>query len=263
MHLHFYKYQGAGNDFIILDGRAYIPTLSQKEINLLCNRRFGIGADGLMILGSAPQVDFSMRYYNSNGKEGSMCGNGGRCLTACAVRLGISPKMDLTRFTFSAIDGIHHAETLEHDQICLEMKQVNQVQAYGKEGFFLDTGSPHLVLFDADTDRIDVAKCGAFWRRHPDFAPEGTNVNFVAIDSDGSLFVRTFERGVEEETFACGTGVTAAAMAAYMRTKGSRTYHIRTLGGELQVSFKTRGTQFYDVRLTGPATFVFEGDIKI
>ncbi|MCL1974152.1 MAG: diaminopimelate epimerase [Bacteroidetes bacterium] len=263
MKLHFYKYQGAGNDFIIVDGRNHDPELSEKEISSLCRRRFGIGADGLMILGSAPQVDFSMRYYNSDGKAGSMCGNGGRCLVACAARLGIAPSMELNRYLFSAVDGIHHAEVVNKDQICLKMNNVNKVQAYGKDGFFLDTGSPHLVIFGTEINKMEVAKRGAFWRNHPDFAPEGTNVNFVEIDPDNRLFVRTFERGVEEETLACGTGATAAAIAAYIRTKKTNTYNIQTPGGYLRVSFKIRGTQFYDIHLTGPATCVFEGDIEL
>lgn len=273
MKLHFYKFQGAGNDFIIVDGRNLEFQLSEREINFLCHRRFGIGADGLMILGSDPEMDFTMRYYNSDGKEGSMCGNGGRCLVACAARLGISPRAG--SFVFSAIDGIHQAEIIGDQgsefQIRLGMNNVDTIDFYGKDGYFLNTGSPHLVLFDTDIARMDVSERGAFWRNHPDFAPQGTNVNFVEVASHGGLFVRTFERGVEDETLACGTGVTAAAIAAYVHaanrqmkpSEGSSTYAIRTPGGHLQVSFKSLGMQFYDVQLTGPAKFVFEGEIQL
>jgi len=269
MKLHFYKFQGAGNDFVIIDGRALMPQLSQKEIHYLCNRRFGIGADGLMVIGNSPGVDFGMRYYNANGKEGSMCGNGGRCLVAYAANRKSG------RFLFSAVDGNHHAEVMGYDGhealVCLGMNNVDKVDVYGSDGYYLDTGSPHLVLFGTDVAKMDVPKEGAFWRNHPDFMPGGTNVNFVEIEPDGKLFVRTYERGVEDETLACGTGVTAAAIAAYMRSmdktqnKPEERHHyaIQTLGGHLQVSFQAKAASFCDVRLTGPATFVFEGEIEL
>ena len=265
--LHFYKYHGAGNDFIVVDGRTQTSNLSQKEIQSLCNRRFGIGADGLMILDHSPDYDFSMRYYNADGKEGTMCGNGGRCIVAFAAQEG---KRD---YVFGAIDGTHHAQILYRNGgetiVCLGMNNVDEIRPTQKEGFFLNTGSPHLVFFVTDLDRYDVSGQGSFWRGHPDFAPEGTNVNFVEIMPNGTLFVRTFERGVEAETFACGTGVTAAVIASYVHTKqentpvsnGLFTQLIKTLGGDLQVSFKVAGKRFSNVQLTGPATFVFEGDI--
>jgi diaminopimelate epimerase len=261
MTVHFYKYQGAGNDFIIIEGRYGLPLLSQKEIHFLCNRRFGIGADGLMVIGYASDADFSMYYYNADGKEGTMCGNGGRCLVAYAAHHN-----DTKDWIFSAVDGIHRAEILEHKgaafQVKLWMNDVNTIDPYGKDGFYLNTGSPHLVIFDPNVSQLDVSERGAFWRNHPDFAPEGTNVNFVNIEQEGTLFVRTYERGVEAETFACGTGVTAAALAAYLRS-GVDSYSIRTPGGDLKVSFKVIENRFYDVQLTGPATFVFEGDVTI
>ena len=267
MKLRFFKYQGAGNDFIIVDGRKQEIQLSEQQINFLCNRRLGIGADGLMILGNAPEVDFSMRYYNANGREGSMCGNGGRCLVAYAAA------GQLGSYVFSAVDGVHHAQVISRNGpealVCLGMNNVDTVSSYEKDGFYLDTGSPHLVFFDTDVGKLDVTDRGAFWRHHPDFAPQGTNVNFAEFESKGKLFVRTFERGVEAETLACGTGVTAAAIAAYTRTAAKQiklfeetlSYAIRTPGGQLQVSFKTLAMRFYDVQLTGPATFVFEGEI--
>ena len=270
MKIHFYKFQGAGNDFIVIEGRYGLPELSQKEIALLCHRRFGIGADGLMTIGQSPHVDFDMRYYNADGKEGTLCGNGGRCIVAFAARTATTK-----RFTFSAIDGLHKAEVLEQNgnqtQVCLEMRDVDSVSPYGDDGYFLNTGSPHLVLFDTDIDKLDVVGKGAFWRHHPDFAPKGTNVNFLEVESSGSLFVRTYERGVEDETLACGTGVTASAIAAFMRSVGHDTkratgkpcYDIRTLGGRLKVSFNAHEGRFSSIYLTGPATFVFEGDVVL
>ena len=267
-NVHFYKYHGAGNDFIIIDGRINPLELSAKEIQFLCHRRFGIGADGLMIVEKADGFDFSMRYFNSDGSEDYMCGNGGRCMVAFVAR-------DATKntYVFSAVDGIHHAKVMNRNgnemEVCLEINYENNIRLYGKDMFFLYTGTPHLVIFDTEIAKIDVTDRGTFWRHHPDFAPKGTNVNFVEIESDGTLFVRTFERGVEAETLACGTGVTASAIAAYVRTRvegmnsleETHTYPVRTLGGNLQVSFKTKENIFYDVQLTGPATFVFEGYI--
>ncbi|MDR2586071.1 MAG: diaminopimelate epimerase [Prevotellaceae bacterium] len=269
MKLHFYKYQGAGNDFVIIDGKRCVPELSPKIINNICDRRFGIGADGVMVIGNDPDVDFTMRYYNADGNEGSMCGNGGRCLAAFAA--GVEKE----RLVFSAVDGIHHAKVVKRFEdkyiIQLKMNDVNHIELVREGGFFLDTGSPHLLFFGTDIAAMDVKDRGSFWRNHPDFAPKGTNVNFVEVVDGDSLFVRTFERGVEDETFACGTGVTAAAIAAYVRSihwnmslsKGIHTYCIKTLGGDLQVSFQAEGMHFSDVQLTGPATFVFEGDIML
>jgi len=269
-NVHFYKYQGAGNDFIIIDGSINPPELSPKEITFLCDRRFGIGADGLMIFEKADGFDFSMRYFNSDGSEDYMCGNGGRCMVAFAAR-----ETTKNAYVFSAVDGIHHAKLMNRNgnemEVCIEINYEDNIRLYEKDMFFLYTGTPHLVIFDTDVAKMDVAVRGAFWRHHPDFAPKGTNVNFVEIASDGNLFVRTFERGVEAETLACGTGVTASAIATYVRTmvggmhslEERHIYPIRTLGGKLQVSFKTKGNNFYEVELTGPATFVFEGDISL
>ena len=271
MRLHFYKYQGAGNDFIIVDGRVVLPKLTRKEIHQLCNRRFGIGADGLMIIDNATDVDFSMRYFNADGGEGTMCGNGGRCIVAFAAQREVR---------FLAVDGIHTAKIIHiqgnESQVCLGMCSVDPPLPYGKDGYYLNTGSPHLVFFGNDIAKLDVNREGAFWRNHPDFAPKGANVNFVEAEGDGTLFVRTFERGVEDETFACGTGVTASAIAAYMRSvntgsvvndsdvlRKTHEYAVRTLGGNLHVSFESKDLHFTNVQLTGPATFVFEGEIEL
>ena len=270
MKLHFYKYQGAGNDFVVLDGRISTPKLSQNEIKRICDRRFGVGSDGLMIIGNAPNVDFTMRYYNANGNEGSMCGNGGRCMVAFAHR-----SMESDSYTFSAIDGIHHANVCDckgdETEVCLGMNNVTNVQLYGSDQYYLDTGSPHLVVFNKNIAKLNVVERGAFWRHHPDFGHQGTNVNFVQAELDGTIFVRTYERGVEDETLACGTGVTASAIAACLRSahknglepKGEHHTVVKALGGYLQVSFSVKGDDFFNIWLTGPATFVFEGDIDL
>ncbi len=261
-----YKYQGAGNDFVILDNRDGGIELGSSQIKLLCDRRFGIGSDGLMLLESSRDYDFKMRYFNSDGFEGTMCGNGGRCLVAFAARMGIR------HFDFEAIDGFHTAELIEYtpsrSMIRLKMKDVEEVRNFipsRKEDslpntFFLDTGSAHLVIFVESVEKIDVATEGKFWRYYPDFE-KGTNVNFVEF-RDQDLYVRTYERGVEAETFACGTGVTASAIAAYL-LKGERSnYTIQTLGDTLYVDFKpTAKGEFSDIWLTGPATYVFETEI--
>ena len=271
MHIPFHKYQGAGNDFVILDGRKGLPKLNQKDIHFLCHRRFGIGADGLMVLEEAPGYDFGMRYYNADGLEGSMCGNGGRCLVAYATQHQVG------NYVFLAIDGRHEAQVLSSEtgtdggtQVRLGMKPVHALRLL-EQGYFLDTGSPHFVLFVDELENLDVYNVGKCWRRHPHFAPGGCNVNFVQEEADGSLSVRTFERGVEDETLACGTGVTASALAACVRSlqdrpqaaQGLYHYALHARGGELQVDFQAQDGCFTDVWLTGPATLVYHGEIEI
>ena len=271
MKLHFHKYQGAGNDFVILDGRQGLPKLSQKDIHFLCHRRFGIGADGLMILEQAPGYDFGMRYYNADGLEGSMCGNGGRCLVAYASQHCPG------NYVFLAVDGRHEAQVLpsetgtgEGTQVRLGMKPVHELRLL-EQGYFLDTGSPHFVLFVDDLENMDVYTQGKFWRQHPHFAPGGCNVNFARVEPDGSLSLRTFERGVEDETLACGTGVTATALAACVRSlqncprdaQGAYHYAVHARGGELQVDSQAQDGYFTDVWLTGPATLVYHGEIEM
>lgn len=277
MTIHAYKYQGAGNDFVIIDGREKDPGLSVEQVKLLCDRRFGIGGDGLMILGKSNRHDFSMRYFNSDGYEGTMCGNGGRCLVAFAAHKGIE------KFEFTASDGYHKAYMLRTSPhrciVKLKMKDIDQYTRYSQSAFFLDTGSPHYVEFVSDVENYQVDEKGYYWRHHPDFKG-GTNVNFVEI-LNKMIKVRTFERGVEAETFACGTGVTASAIATYlysperghsMRRKREDSgsceeaeYNIKAVGGELSVSFSynMQSNTFSEVYLTGPATFVFETDIEL
>jgi len=262
MTLAFYKYEGAGNDFIIIDGRDESLTLSNSIIKKLCDRKFGIGADGLMILRKHDDVDFRMIYYNSDGLEGSMCGNGGRCILAFAKKIGFSKSY----FHFMAIDGLHEGEILEQKAfeslIRLKMSDVNKFEK--ESGYYLiDTGSPHYIEFLNNLQSKDVYKDGKEIRNNDQFREKGINVNFIE-ESSGHLFVRTFERGVENETLSCGTGVTASALVfAFKQDIKKGSIQIQTLGGKLKVSFEREGNTFKNVWLEGPATFVFKGEISI
>lgn len=259
MKIHFYKYQGAGNDFILLDNRSSHIDLTNEQVAFLCDRRFGIGADGLMLLEEEQGTDFRMVYYNSDGGESTMCGNGGRCIAAFAKKLGLVK--DDVRFV--AIDGLHKAHINNDGIISLHMQDVKGIDAY--DGFhILNTGSPHYVKWVANVRQCEVFSEGRAIRNQEEFQPKGINVNFVQRMDDNSLWVRTYERGVEDETLSCGTGVTAAAIAASGNETGSFKTHIYTPGGELKVSFiKDTATSAKDVVLTGPAVFVYEGTIKL
>lgn len=255
MSIVFYKYHGAGNDFVLLDNRGL--TFRSDNISLiawLCDRRFGIGADGLMLLQECPGYDFEMRYFNSDGREASMCGNGGRCIAAFARRLGIAGG----RTTFMAVDGVHEAVFEEDGDISLKMADVSDVEAGGDE-FFLDTGSPHFVRFVETLDGLDVYHEGRAVRYSDRFREKGTNVNFVKQKGD-HLTVYTYERGVEDETLACGTGITASALSAALRSGLDRgRFSVTAKGGRLAVSFSKSDRGFTDIWLRGPAAFVFEG----
>lgn len=252
----FYKYHGTGNDFILLDNRDGSIHLSKNEIAKLCNRHFGIGADGLMLLEQADGYDFKMVYYNSDGGESTMCGNGGRCLVAFAHHLEII----LTNAHFIAIDGLHKATIDADGLISLHMKSVPDM-TIAHDHIILNTGSPHYVKFVNNVSAVDVVHEGRRIRNQAEFQPDGINVNFVQLHN-GKLLVRTYERGVEDETLSCGTGVTAAAIAATARFEGIFSTDIETPGGNLQVSFtKDSGTTAGNVVLKGPASFVFKGEI--
>ncbi len=259
MKLRFHKYQGAGNDFVIIDNRDNKIKLSETQINKLCNRRFGVGADGLMLLENHPDFDFKMTYFNSDGKESTMCGNGGRCLVAFAKSINLIT----AKTNFSATDGSHMAVVNDDDSISLQMQDVNDFKIVNTN-YYMNTGSPHYVTFRDDISKIDVLSRGREIRNSAEFEPDGTNVNFVEIQGE-KLFVRTYERGVEDETLACGTGVTAAALSAsFYSDPDKNSYDIITKGGKLKVSFKRQDDNtFNDIWLTGPATFVFEGEIDI
>ena len=224
-------------------------------ISHLCDRRFGIGADGLILIRNHPDLDFQMIYFNADGKEGTLCGNGGRCAVAFAHKLGMCAE----KTRFQAIDGEHSAEVVRPDFIRLGMQPVSGISTR-RDHCILDTGSPHYCAFTEGLEKMDVYQEGRRIRYSKAFEKEGINVNFIEQE-EGQLFVRTYERGVENETYSCGTGVVASAICAAMSDKTDKTaYRIRTLGGELSVSFRRTGPEsFDDIVLEGPAEYVFSG----
>ena len=258
MNFNFFKYHGTGNDFILIDNRSGKFNADSEIIAKLCHRRFGIGADGLMLLENSDNYDFKMRYFNSDGNEGTMCGNGGRCIVAFAKKLGL-----ITEYTvFEAVDGIHKAR-VNNGLVSLHMSSVDNIDKLSSD-YFLDTGSPHFVRFIDDVDEFDVYKEGRNIRYSEKFKKNGTNVNFVQIIDDNTIKVATYERGVEDETLSCGTGVTASAISAYVKNGGrAAKFNIQTKGGDLQVEFVEKNGKFDNIILSGPASFVFEGNIEI
>lgn len=256
----FLKYQGCGNDFIVIDNRHRSANqISQEQVRNLCDRKFGIGADGLMLLQEHPELDFEMIYYNSDGGLGSMCGNGGRCMVAFAKHIELIT--DST--TFIASDGVHEA-SIQGNWVSLKMNDVSTIEQVGND-FRLNTGSPHYVKQVVDLANLDVPAEGSAIRNNAEHRVDGINVNFVSPEEEEGYFVRTFERGVEDETLACGTGVTAVALA--MASKGGQAgvfnTPIRVPGGKLNVRFHYDGNIFTQIYLEGPATLVFEGAIEI
>jgi len=258
MHISFSKYQGAGNDFILIkDMENNFPENDHVMIRELCDRRFGIGADGLILLRDSPDKDFSMLYFNADGHEGTMCGNGGRCLVAFARDCGFVSKDKDIRF--SAIDGGHGANIIKPGMVSLQMKDVHDVKKMGA-GYCVDTGSTHHVEYVDKIVDMDVYGRGRAIREHKMYAPAGCNVNFIKVENNNTIAIRTYERGVEEETFACGTGSVAAAIVHHSLGHHFDHYVILALGGKLGVRFKNDGKKYYDVWLDGPATFVYKGD---
>jgi diaminopimelate epimerase len=259
--LQFYKYQGAGNDFILVDNRKNIVDHSNpKLITGFCDRRFGIGGDGMMFLQLKEGYDFEMVYYNADGQPSSMCGNGGRCIVAFAKFLGVID----TETEFLAVDGPHHAKiSAEGNWVSLQMIDVKELKT-DLDAYVLNTGSPHYVKLVDDLAHRDVFHEGKAIRNNATYREKGINVNFVEPTGDG-YFVRTFERGVEDETFACGTGVTAVALA--MASRNQQTGHIDTpikvLGGNLNIRFNYDGEVFTDIFLEGPAVQVFHGEVEV
>lgn len=260
MNIKFYKYQGAGNDFVLIDNHhSQLQHMDEKLVAKLCDRRFGIGADGLMFLVNHDQYDFEMIYHNSDGKLGSMCGNGGRCIVAFAKHLGIIEQ----ETTFLAVDGVHYAKiSAEGNWVELQMIDVDQISSDG-EAFVLNTGSPHYVTEATALAKLDVYQLGSKIRYNEIYHEKGINVNFVENLGD-HLFVRTYERGVEAETFACGTGVTAVAMAMAKKENklGEVETRVKVLGGDIRIKFGYDGNKFTNVFLCGPAEKVFEGIIR-
>lgn len=258
MEIRFSKYHGTGNDFVIIDNRSLtFPKNDTKLVAGLCDRRFGIGGDGLLLLENDKDSDFRMVYFNSDGRPGSMCGNGGRCLVAFAQHLGV---VDDTA-DFTASDGPHYAN-ISDGVIALQMKDVEAVGIHD-DYVFLDTGSPHHIELVDDLENLDVVARGSAIRYGSLYGEGGSNVNFVKPEADGSFSIRTYERGVEDETLSCGTGATAVALAMFMlgKTTADRV-KINVRGGQLEVSFAHDNAKFSNVFLIGPATFVFNGSIS-
>ncbi len=254
MQLNFSKYQGTGNDFVIIDNREEKLFLTTNQVALLCDRRFGIGADGLMLLEKHDGFDFKMVYYNSDGRESSMCGNGGRCLVKFAYDMGTRKE----KYHFLAVDGPHEATLNGDEGVRLKMKDVSEIEQIGPN-FVIDTGSPHFVLFAGEIERADIVTQAKAIRFNERFAEKGINVNFVEKRTD-DIFVRTYERGVEAETLSCGTGVTASAIAA-VTTDGRHHIKVSTPGGKLSVFFVRHAGKYDDIWLCGPAEKVFDGVI--
>jgi diaminopimelate epimerase len=260
MQILFYKYQGTGNDFIMIDNRSeFFPKTQPHLIKHLCDRKFGIGADGLILLENHRQYDFKMVYYNSDGNESSMCGNGGRCLVAFAKQIGV---IDY-KAQFEAIDGYHFAEIEENGIVALQMKDVEVIKEYEKYTF-LNTGSPHHVQLVDDLVAMDVKTEGAKIRYSDLYGAAGSNVNFVNQLANSIFAVRTYERGVEDETLSCGTGVTAVAIAMHKAGKvKNNVIDLHVEGGKLRVQFDVDHGRYSNVFLLGPATFVFDGKINL
>lgn len=258
MIIRFSKYQATGNDFIIVDNRSGSLKLSTRQIQQLCDRKFGIGADGLMLIEKGSS-DFNLVYYNSDGSQ-SLCGNGSRAAVIFASSLGLVNG----RTSFQAYDGPHDAHIQEDGTVRLRMNDVARVKTIGSD-FFIDTGSPHYIRVVENAADYPVVETGRSIRYSAEFQPGGTNVNFIELRDGNALFVRTYERGVENETLSCGTGVTAAALAASFLGYSSPV-KIETLGGELSVAFETatgQGDAFTNIFLIGPAKMVFQGELEL
>jgi diaminopimelate epimerase len=261
MQVHFYKYEATGNDFVVVDNRKAGIRFSTPQIKRICDRRFGVGADGLMLIEEHPGLDFNLVYYNADGSQ-SLCGNGARAAVRMASALGLING----HAKFNAHDGRHDAEILDQGVVKLKMNDVGGARKLG-EHWFINTGSPHFIKFVSSVAEYPVVAEGRQVRNDPAFAPGGTNANFVELLSGNTLFVRTYERGVEDETYSCGTGITAAALAAHFHGYRSPV-RIKSLGGELVVEFKVSQTgrdevNFHDIFLIGPAKMVFQGDLEI
>ena len=258
MEIDFYKYQGTGNDFIIIDNRINnFPKEDSNFIKELCDRRFGIGADGLMLIENSNSFDFNMVYFNADGNLGSMCGNGGRCIVQFAKFLEIINN----KTTFEAIGNTYYA-TIDNDLVSLKMNDVSDIEVHPNH-IFLNTGSPHHIKFTENVNSLDVKSIGEKIRYASPYFEDGTNVNFVEQINNNTFKVRTYERGVEDETLSCGTGVTAVAIASHAAKKSTeKTINLQTLGGTLEVSFDKEDNNYRNIVLKGPATFVFKGEIE-
>ena len=260
MQLEFYKYQGTGNDFVMIDNRSgFFPKENVQLVAGLCDRRFGIGADGLILLENDSETDFRMAYYNSDGNPSSMCGNGGRCLVAFAKDLNVIQD----NCSFIATDGLHHASVAADGIVSLQMIDVANIKKEANYTF-MNTGSPHHVQIVEDLEQYNVKENGAALRYGALYGNEGSNINFVKKIDENTFSLRTYERGVEDETLACGTGATAVAIAMNATGQTNATsIKLNVEGGKLEVSFNKKDNQFTNVFLIGPAKFVFKGTIEI
>ena len=259
MKINFSKYNGAGNDFILIDDRKNLINDNKSLINYLCDRHFGIGADGLIILKESRNSDFEILHYTSDGNIGSLCGNGSRC----AVLFAFNNDIINTNTEFHAFDGIHNAEILGNGLIKMEMK-LNSDIVSNSYGTWLDTGSPHLVVENNDTDELDVNNEGRLIRYNNFYKEEGVNVNFVEKISDNQFKIRTYERGVENETLACGTGSTASAICMnFLGKTNSSNITMQCKGGDLSVQFNSSEKDYKEISITGPAKLVFDGVIEV
>ncbi len=259
MKINFTKYEGTGNDFIMIDDRAKVfPVADQKLVHHLCDRRFGVGGDGLILLQNDPANNFRMVYFNADGKEGSMCGNGGRCIVAYAKSLGLIND----KATFEATDGLHTAIIVDNGIVKLKMGDVASVEV-SDSYIYLNTGSPHYVVFVDDVMKVDVVAEGKKIRYNDRFKEKGTNVNFVQPFEKG-IKIRSYERGVEDETLSCGTGATASAIAAFIKgITAADNCTVKVMGGEVKVHFEKDGNGFKNIWLEGPATYVYSGEIDV
>ncbi|WP_185872935.1 diaminopimelate epimerase [Blattabacterium cuenoti] len=267
MKINFFKYQGTGNDFIIIDCRYHIiPYNNINFLKKLCNRHFGIGADGIILITDDKKNsknDFYMKYYNSDGKESTMCGNGGRCAILFAKHMEISQQ---NMISFRAIDGQHYGTILKNHLVSIQMLNIdsNTIKINTKY-IFLNTGSPHHIIFVKDIKNIDVNQCGKKIQFKNEYLEEGVNVNFVQLLKNNELIIRTYERGIEHETLSCGTGVVASVIASYKMNKINVTKKILTYtnGGKLWVSFIAINNKYKEIYLTGSTKLIFKGLINI
>ncbi len=258
MLMEFYKYQGTGNDFVMVDNRNNVfDKTNLTQVQQLCDRKFGIGADGLILIENLDDLDFNMIYFNADGSQ-SFCGNGSRCAVAFAKHLGIIEKQAM----FLSTDGEHEAWINAEGEVSLKMHDVESIEK-GDDYYYINTGSPHYIVQVADVETTDVKEKGAAIRYNDRFKTEGTNVNFVKY-GDNALDIRTYERGVEDETLSCGTGVTAAALSlADNQGLDAGVIKINAVGGNLKVGFKKVGNEYKDIWLIGPATFVYKGNVEL
>ena len=255
--IHFHKYQATGNDFVIVDNRDAKLTFTNEQIARICHPKFGVGADGLMLIENHPTLNFHLEYFNNDGSK-SLCGNGCRAAVQFASTLGLVNG----KATFTAFDGPHAAEILPSGNIRLQMGDVKEIKMLGSD-YYIHTGSPHYIRFVSDVNDYPVYEEGKKIRYHEAFQRGGTNVNFVELQGSNSIFVRTYERGVENETLSCGTGITAAALAASLKGFASPV-NVNTRGGNLIVEFKNgQSGTFREIYLIGPAKMVFKGQLEL